>query len=198
MHATTRPRTPVRICGRHGRDQKQLDGCGLPLAVADRADTTDGRLCQSAAVSTQQRRASVDDLSIIRRGDVFQLHGAGQDGRTVLRNKLNRRRCSIGQVPRCVVAVEACANARYWRKSVIRSRGPVDPSFLRETLRVGRTMPRIRKRSPKFRLDKQCAYEHEERADKRISSIAFNVCDILVRQRTLAINPLRDMLREYG
>lgn len=79
-----------------------------------------------------------------------------------------------------------------------RPRGPVDPSFLRETLRVGRTMPRIRKRSPKFRLDKQCAYEHEERADKRISSIAFNVCDILVRQRTLAINPLRDMLREYG
>ncbi|MHC2641771.1 transposase [Bradyrhizobium liaoningense] len=60
-----------------------------------------------------------DEVSIIGLDlakNVFQVHGAGQDGRMILRKKLNRSRLLefFAKLPRCVVAMEACASAHYW------------------------------------------------------------------------------------
>ena len=51
---------------------------------------------------------------------VFQVHGAGQDGTVVLRKKLRRDQVLsfFSTLPRCVVAMEACASAHYWGREI--------------------------------------------------------------------------------
>ena len=47
--------------------------------------------------------------------NVFQAHGADASGRTVLRKKLRRDQVLdfFGQLPSCVVAMEACGGAHF-------------------------------------------------------------------------------------
>ena len=46
----------------------------------------------------------------------FQLHAAARDGMVVFRRKLSRSKFVevMAKLPRCVVAMEACATAHYW------------------------------------------------------------------------------------
>ncbi len=48
--------------------------------------------------------------------NVFQTHGAHADGSVAFRKKVNRAPflSFLGQQPRCVVAMEACATAHSW------------------------------------------------------------------------------------
>jgi transposase len=48
--------------------------------------------------------------------NVFQVHGAGASGRAMLRRKLRRDQvlAFFSQLPRCVVAMEACCGAYFW------------------------------------------------------------------------------------
>src|ERR1700745_2251745 len=49
---------------------------------------------------------------------VFQVHGIDAQGRTVLRKRLRRGQvlAFFSRIPRCVVALEACATAHYWAR----------------------------------------------------------------------------------
>lgn len=52
--------------------------------------------------------------------NVFQAHGADAMGRGVLRKKLSRDQvlAFFGQMPRCVVAMEACGGAHFWGREI--------------------------------------------------------------------------------
>jgi len=52
--------------------------------------------------------------------NIFQLHGADGAGRAVLRKKLRRAQVLdfFGQLPRCVVAMEACGGAHFWGREI--------------------------------------------------------------------------------
>ena len=52
--------------------------------------------------------------------NVFQVHGADGTGRAVLRKKLRRAQVLefFGQLPACVVAMEACGGAHYWGREI--------------------------------------------------------------------------------
>ena len=52
--------------------------------------------------------------------NVFQLHGAAEDGSVVFRKKLSRllfERFMAGHPP-CIVAMEACAGAHHWARKL--------------------------------------------------------------------------------
>jgi transposase len=53
---------------------------------------------------------------------VFHLHGADARGREVLRKRLSRAQLLpfIANLPRCVVAMEACSGAHNWAREVTR------------------------------------------------------------------------------
>jgi transposase len=53
---------------------------------------------------------------------VFHLHGADARGREVLRKRLSRAQLLpfIANLPRCVVAMEACSGAHHWAREVTR------------------------------------------------------------------------------
>jgi transposase len=52
--------------------------------------------------------------------NVFQVHGADGAGQAVLRKKLRRDQvlAFFGQMPRCVVAMEACGGAHFWGREI--------------------------------------------------------------------------------
>ena len=51
----------------------------------------------------------------------FQLHGARSDGSVAFRRKLSREKLLyfLAALPRCVVAMEACASAHHWGREIM-------------------------------------------------------------------------------
>ncbi len=52
--------------------------------------------------------------------NVFCLHGCDTNGKPVLRKQLARRQLLgfLANLPRCLVAMEACASAHYWAREI--------------------------------------------------------------------------------
>jgi len=52
--------------------------------------------------------------------NVFQVHGADDAGRAALRKKLRRTQVLeyFGQLPPCVVVMEACGGAHFWGREI--------------------------------------------------------------------------------
>ena len=61
---------------------------------------------------------SIVGLDLAKR--VFQVHAAGSDGGVVLRRKLSRGQVItfFTELPKCTVAMEACATAHYWAREI--------------------------------------------------------------------------------
>ncbi len=59
------------------------------------------------------------DLDIAK--SVFQVHGVDASGVTVLRRRLTRSRllAYFGELPRCLVGIEACATSHHWARELI-------------------------------------------------------------------------------
>jgi hypothetical protein len=66
-----------------------------------------------------EEEASMTEVSIVGvdlAKQAFQLHAAARDGRVVFRRKLSRSKFIdvMAKLPRCIVAMEACATAHHW------------------------------------------------------------------------------------
>lgn len=75
-------------------------------------------MCQSGGVEAPLQEASMEEVSTVGidlAKSVFQVHGADRNGAVVLRKKLRRDQVlsSFSTLPRCVVAMEACASVHY-------------------------------------------------------------------------------------
>lgn len=135
--------------------------------------------------------------------NVFQLHGADAAGRAVLRKKLRRDQvlAFFEQLPTCVVAMEARGGAHFWG---------------RETGKIGhdvRLIPPVYvkpfvKRQKNDMADAEAICEAAQRPRIRVVSMkseetqsaamAFRMRELLMRQRTQAINAPRGHLSEFG
>lgn len=63
---------------------------------------------------------NVTTLGIDLAKNVFQLHGVNVRGRVMLRKRLTRQQLPrvLANLPRCLVAMEACAGAHYWAREI--------------------------------------------------------------------------------
>src|SRR3954463_12887352 len=134
---------------------------------------------------------------------IFQLHGADSAGAVVFRKKLRRGQllAFLATLPPCTVAMEACASAHYWG---------------REIAKLGHTVKLIApasgkpfvKRQKNDMADAEAICEAAQRPTMRFlavkseqaqaAAVVFRTRDLLVRQRTQAINALRGHLAEFG
>jgi transposase len=62
----------------------------------------------------------VTTLGIDLAKNVFCVHGSDANGKPVLRKNLSRRQLLsfVANLPRCLVAMEACASAHYWAREI--------------------------------------------------------------------------------
>jgi len=134
---------------------------------------------------------------------VFQVHGADECGAVVLRKRLRREKLLgfFSTLPRCVVAMEACASAHHWAREIgalgheVRL---IPPAYVKPFV----------KRQKNDAADAEAICEAAQRptmrfvqpksAEAQAAAVVFRTRDLLVRQRTQLINALRGHLGEFG
>lgn len=134
---------------------------------------------------------------------VFQVHGASADGSVAFRRKLPRAKVLpfFAAQPRCLVAMEACASSHYWAREIgalghkVRL---IAPAYVKPFV----------KRQKNDAADAEAIAEAASRptmrfvavksAEKQSSGMIFKTRDLLVRQKTQAINAVRGHLAEHG
>jgi transposase len=158
------------------------------------------------AFLTTEQEASVSEASTIGLDlakRVFQAHGADASGKVVFRKRLRREQVLAFFAGRaaCVVAMEACSSAHYWAREI---------GELGHTVRLippAYVKPFV-KRQKNDATDAEAICEAAQRPTMRFVSVkseaaqanavVFRTRDLLVRQRTQAINALRGHLGEHG
>jgi len=129
--------------------------------------------------------------------NVFQVHGADGTGRAVLHKKLRRAQVLefFGLLPPCVVAMEACGGSHFWGREIGKL---IPPVYVKSFV----------KRQKNDAVDAEAICEAAVRPSMRFVSMkseetqgaamVFRFRELLIRQRTQAINALRGHLSEFG
>ncbi|MCZ4262221.1 IS110 family transposase [Limimaricola sp. G21655-S1] len=135
--------------------------------------------------------------------NVFQVHGADSSGHAVLRKKLRRDQTLsfFSQLPLCVVAMEACGGAHFWAREIGKLGHEVrliPPTYVKPFV----------KRQKNDAADAEAICEAAQGPSMRFvpvkseetqgAAMVFRVRELLIRQRTQAINALRGHLAEFG
>ncbi len=133
----------------------------------------------------------------------FQLHGIDENGRIVLKKKLNRKKLSafIAKLPPCLIGLEACGGAHHWVR-VFKSFGHtvrmIAPQFVKPYVKSNKNDA----------VDAEAICEAVQRPSMRfVPAKSIEQQDIqsihrirsqLVARRTAQGNQIRGLLLEYG
>ena len=135
--------------------------------------------------------------------NVFQVHGADASGHVVIRKQLRRSQvlAFFSLQLRCVVAMEACSGAHFWAREIGRLGHDVrliPPAYVKPFV----------KRQKNDMADAEAICEAAQRPTMRFvavkseqaqgAAMVFRIRELLIRQRTQAINALRGHLAEFG
>ena len=135
--------------------------------------------------------------------NVFQVHGADASGLGVLRKKLRRDQvlAFFGELRPCLVAMEACGGAHFWGREIGKLGHEVrliPPAYVKPFV----------KRQKNDAADAEAICEAAQRPTMRFvpvkseetqgAAMVFRIRELLIRQRTQAINALRGHLGEFG
>ncbi|MGB3316769.1 MAG: IS110 family transposase [Albidovulum sp.] len=134
---------------------------------------------------------------------VFQVHGAAADGSVVLRKKLTRSRVLsfFGGLPKCVVAMEACASSHYWAREIGRLGHEVRliaPVYVKPFVKRNKNDAADAEAIVEAALRPTMRFVAPKSEEQQAAGMAFKTRDLFVRQRTQTINALRGHLAEYG
>src|SRR4051812_36278861 len=202
-------------CSRHGVDAGCSQRAGPPgelttcayqtLAEGTGVDAPDGNNLPEWWCCKSLQEASVNQVCTVGLDlakHIFQLHGADRAGAVVFRQKLRRGQllAFLATLPPCTVAMEACASAHYWGREIAKLGHMVRliaPAYVKPFV----------KRQKNDMADAEAICEAAQRPTMRFvavkseqaqaAAVVFRTRDLLVRQRTQAINALRGHLAEF-
>jgi len=133
----------------------------------------------------------------------FQLHGVDGHGKVVLMKKLrrNKLRAFVAQLPICLIGVEACGGANYWKRTFERYGHSVKmmaPQFVKPYVKSNKNdvidaeaiCEAVQRPSMRFVPSKSIAQQD-------IQSI-HRIRSQVVARRTAQANQIRGLLMEYG
>lgn len=145
----------------------------------------------------------VTTLGIDLAKNVFCLHGCDANGKAVVRKQLARRQLLnfVASVPRCMVAMEACASAHYWAGEIEKLGHQVRliaPRFVRPYVKANKNDA----------SDAEAICEAATRPSMRFVAVkstaqqdvqaVHRVRQQLVKARTSLANQVRGLLAEHG
>jgi transposase len=135
--------------------------------------------------------------------NVFQVHGAAADGSVVVRRKLTRVRVLsfFAGLPKCVVAMEACASSHYWAREIGRLGHEVRliaPAYVKPFVKRNKNDAADAEAIAEAAMRPTMRFVAPKGEEQQAAGMAFKTRDLFVRQRTQTINALRGHLAEYG
>lgn len=142
-------------------------------------------------------------LAIDLAKNIFHLHGINEKGKCLLKKKLSRSKLAetIAQLPRTIIAMEACAGANYWARKFIEMGHEV------KIIPAQYVKPYV-KTNKNDEADAQAIAEAASRAHMHFVPVKsveqqdlqaiHRVRERLVKQRVCLINEIRGLLQEYG
>ena len=150
--------------------------------------------------------ASVAEVSIIGLDlakNVFQVHGACSDGSVAFRRKLPRAKVLsfFAAQPPCRVAMEACASSHHWGREISALGHEVKliaPAYVKPFVKRQKTDAADAEAIAEAASRPTMRFVAVKSAQKQSAGLTFKTRDLLVRQKTQAVNALRGNLAEHG
>jgi len=144
---------------------------------------------------------SIVGLDLAKR--VFQVHAAGSNGAIVLRRKLSRGQVItfFTKLPKCTVAMEACATAHYWAREIGKLGHEVrllPPAYVKPFVKRQKNDAADAEAIAEAALRPSMRFVVPKTENQQACSMIFRTRDLFVRQRTQLINALRAHLAEHG
>ena len=134
---------------------------------------------------------------------VFQVHGADQDGRPVVRKKLRRGQVLgffAGLSP-CLIGLEACASAHYWARE-LQALGHtvrlIPPQYVKPFVKTNKNDASDAEAICEALIRPTMRFAPLKSADQQSVLMLHRARELLVRQRTMLINALRGHCGEFG
>jgi transposase len=134
---------------------------------------------------------------------VFQVHGADQDGRRVVRKKLRRGQVLgffAGLSP-CLIGLEACASAHYWARE-LQALGHavrlIPPQYVKPFVKTNKNDVSDAEAICEALARPTMRYAAVKSAEQQSVLMLHRARELLVRQRTMLINALRGHCGEFG
>ncbi|MCV2866834.1 IS110 family transposase [Defluviimonas sp. WL0075] len=133
----------------------------------------------------------------------FQLHGADRDGSVVFRKRLSRGQLLgfVSQVPRCVIAMEACATAHGWGREFAKLGHEVrliPPVYVKPFVKRQKNDSADAEAIVEAALRPTMRFVTLKTEDQQARAMLFRTRQMFVGQRTQLINALRGHLAEHG
>ncbi len=134
---------------------------------------------------------------------IFQVHGADGEGRPVLRKKLRRAKLMpfFADLPPCLVGMEACASAHHWARE-LQALGHevrlIPPQYVRPFVKTNKNDAADAEAICEAVGRPTMRFAAVKSADQQSVLMLHRVRELLVRQRTMAINALRGHCAEFG
>jgi len=134
---------------------------------------------------------------------VFQLHGATAEGEVVFRKKLSRKQflAFMQSQPGCRVAMEACATAHHWARTLTGLGHEVRliaPKFVKPYVKNQKNDMADAEAIAEAASRPTMRFVEVKSTEQQGLGMIFRLRDLLVGQRTQTINALRGHLAEFG
>lgn len=133
----------------------------------------------------------------------FQLHGAAADGTVVFRKKLSCPQliAFLSEIPRCIVAMEACATSHYWGREIGtlgHETRLIPPIYVKPFVKRQKNDANEAEAIAEAASHPTMRYVSVKSAEQQAQGMVFRTRDLFVRQRSQLVNALRGHLAEYG
>jgi transposase len=134
---------------------------------------------------------------------IFQVHGVSVDGKVTIRRQLRRAQvlAFFARQPSCIVGLEACGGSHFWARE-IRALGHdvrlIPPAYVKPYVKRGKTDAIDAEAICEAVLRPTMRFVPIKTAECQATLMVLKTRDLLVRQRTQAINALRGHLAELG
>lgn len=134
---------------------------------------------------------------------VFQVHGADDAGRPVLKKMLRRPQllAFFANLPRCLVGMEACATAHHWARE-IQALGHqvrlIPPRYVRPFVKTNKNDAADAEAIAEAVVRPTMHFAPVKSAEQQSVLMLHRARELLVRQRTMLVNALRGHCGELG
>lgn len=133
----------------------------------------------------------------------FQLHGADESGKVILRKTLSRRQLSefVAQLPVCLIAMEACGGSHFWARK-FREMGHevrlISPQFVKPFVKSNKNDANDAEAIVEAALRPSMRFVAIKTTAQQDTLAVHRIRERLIGARTALVNEIRGLLGEYG